>query len=255
MSKHAEYLEFAKLLAVKSGALISTYFGSHDVEAEIKSDQTPVTVADREAEQLIRKMILNRFPTHGIVGEEYGAENEGADYVWVIDPIDGTKTFMTGVPLFGTIVCLKYKGEPIVGMVHQPILNQILLGDGEQCWLNDKIVSVRKTAKIEEAVLLTSDPINPSRYKGDAKWNKLVQQVKLYRTWGDCYGYLLLATGWADIMVDPIVSPWDFQGIIPIIRGANGTITNWEGEDPLNGNSVIASNKILHRKVIDILNG
>lgn len=254
MSKHAEYLEFAKLLAVKSGALISEYFGSHDVVTEFKSDQSPVTVADREAELLIRKMILNRFPTHGLVGEEFGNENEDAEYVWVIDPIDGTKTFTTGVPLFGTIICLKHKGEPIIGMVHQPVLNQILLGDGVKCWLNDKEVSVRKKTKIEDAVLLTSDPIDPGRYKGEAKWNKLIQKVKLYRTWGDCYGYLLLASGWADIMVDPIVSPWDFQAMIPIIKGANGCITNWEGEDPLNGNSVIASNKVLHRKVVDILN-
>lgn len=254
MSKVAEYLEFSKLLAVKSGALISEYFGSHDVQVELKEDQTPVTIADREAEKLIRKMILNRFPDHGIIGEEYGNENAGADYVWMIDPIDGTKTFTTGVPLFGTVICLKHKGVPIMGMVHQPVLNQILLGDGESAWLNDKKVSVRKTTKIEDAVLLTTDPINPGRFKGDSKWNKLVQKVKLYRTWGDCYGYLLLASGWADIMVDPIVAPWDFQAMIPIIRGANGCITNWEGEDALKGNSVIASNKVLHRKIIDFLN-
>ncbi len=253
-SKHTEFLEFSKILALKSGALISEYFGSHEVEVETKDDTSPVTIADREAELLIRKMIQNRFPDHGIIGEEFENEREDADYVWVIDPIDGTKTFTTAVPLFGTVICLKYKGDPIVGTVHQPILNQLLLGDGENCWLNDKPVRVRKTSHIEEAVLLTSDALNPGRFKGDAKWNKLVQKVKLYRTWGDCYGYLLLATGWADIMVDPIVEPWDFQAMIPIIRGANGCITNWEGEDPLNGNSVVASNKVLHRKVIDLLN-
>ena len=181
-------------------------------------------------------------------------ENEGADYVWMIDPIDGTKTFMSGVPLFGTVICLKYKGDPIMGMVHQPVLNQILIGDGETTWLNEKPVSVRKTTKIEDAVLLTSDPINPARYKGELKWNKLAANVKLYRTWGDCYGYMMVASGWADIMVDPIVSPWDFHAMIPIIRGANGAITDWEGEDALKGNSVVASNKILHRKVIDFLN-
>ena len=254
MSKIAEYLEFSKLLAVKSGALISDYFGSHKVEATLKDDQSPVTVADKEAETLIRKMIENRYPDHGIVGEEFGSVREDADHVWMIDPIDGTHSFTCAVPLFGTIVCLKQKGEPILGMVHQPVLNQILLSDGESTWLNDQVVKVRKTQRIEDAVLLTSDPNNPGRYKGEAKWNKLTRQVRLYRTWGDCYGYLLLATGWADIMVDPIVSPWDFQAMIPIIKGANGTITNWEGEDPIRGNSVIASNKVLHRKVIDFLN-
>jgi myo-inositol-1(or 4)-monophosphatase len=254
MSKYQEYLEFAKLLAVKSGALISEYFGSRDVETQIKADQTPVTIADREAELLIRKMINNRFPTHGIIGEEFGNEREDADYVWLVDPIDGTKSFTSAVPLFGTVVCLRHKGEAVMGMVHQPNLNQILLGDGETAWLNDKVVSVRKTSRIEDAVLLTSDPINPGRYKGESKWNQLVGKVKLYRTWGDCYGYLLVASGWADIMVDPIVAPWDFQAMIPIIRGAGGCITNWEGEDPQKGNSVIASNKILHRKVIDLLN-
>jgi histidinol phosphatase-like enzyme (inositol monophosphatase family) len=254
MSKVAEYLEFANLLAVKSGGLICNYFGSQDLSSELKEDQTPVTIADREAESLIRRMIQTRFPAHGILGEEFGIENEGADYQWVIDPIDGTKTFMTGVPLFGTVICLKYKGEPLLGCIHQPILNQILIGDGETTWLNGKEVKVRKTARIEDAILLTSDPINPGRYKGEVKWNKLVSNVKLYRTWGDCYGYLLLASGWADIMVDPIVSPWDFHGIIPIIRGANGAITDWQGEDALKGNSVIAANKILHRKVIELLN-
>ncbi len=254
MSKIAEYLEFANLLAVKSGALISGHFGSHDLKVELKADQTPVTQADREAETLLRKMILTRYPDHGIVGEEYGNENEDADYVWMIDPIDGTKTFMAGVPLFGTVLCLKHKGEPIMGLVHQPVLNQILIGDGETTWLNQKKVTVRKTSKIDEAILLTSDPINPGRYKGEVKWNKLAANVKLYRTWGDCYGYLLLASGWADIMVDPIVSPWDFHALVPIIRGANGVITDWEGEDALKGNSVVASNKVLHRKVIDLLN-
>jgi histidinol phosphatase-like enzyme (inositol monophosphatase family) len=254
MSKYADYLEFSKLLAVKSGALITEYFGSNDLETELKSDQSPVTKADREAELLIRKLITNRYPTHGIIGEEFGSEREDADYVWVIDPIDGTKSFTCAVPLFGTVICLKHKGEPVMGMVHQPNLNQILLGDGEHAWLNDKLVSVRKTSRIEDAVLLTSDPVNPGRYKGDNRWNRLVSKVKIYRTWGDCYGYLLLASGWADIMVDPIVAPWDFLAMIPIIRGANGCITNWEGEDPIKGNSVIASNKILHRKVIDLLN-
>jgi len=254
MSKIADYLEFANLLAVKSGALICKYFGTQDLPIELKEDQTPVTLADREAEKLIRRMIQTRFPDHGIVGEEFDDENPGADYVWMIDPIDGTKTFMNAVPLYGTVICLKYKGDPIMGMVHQPNLNQILLGDGEKAWLNGKEVSVRKTAKIEDAVLLTSDPVNPGRYKGELKWNKLVSNVKLYRTWGDCYGYLLVASGWADIMVDPIVSPWDFHGLIPIIRGANGAITDWEGEEALKGNSVIASNKILHRKVVDFLN-
>lgn len=254
MSNIAEYLEFANLLAVKSGGLICSYFGSQNLATELKEDQTPVTQADREAEQLIRKMIHTRFPEHGIIGEEFGSENEEADYVWMIDPIDGTKTFMAGVPLFGTVLCLKYKGDPILGMIHQPVLNQILIGDGETSWLNGKQVSVRKTAKIEDAILLTSDPINPSRYKGDVKWNKLAANVKLYRTWGDCYGYLLLASGWADIMVDPIVSPWDFHAMVPIIRGANGVITDWEGEEALKGNSVIASNKVLHRKVVDFLN-
>ena len=255
MSKIAEYLEFANLLAVKSGALISDHFGSHELKVELKDDHTPVTQADLEAEKLIRKMIHTRFPDHGILGEEFEPVQEDADYVWMIDPIDGTKTFTAGVPLFGTVLCLKYKGDPIMGLIHQPILNQILIGDGETTWLNGKEVKVRKTAKIEDAILLTSDPINPGRYKGEVKWNKLASQVKLYRTWGDCYGYFLLATGWADIMVDPIVSPWDFHGIIPIIKGANGTITDWEGEDALKGNSVVASNKVLHRKVIDVLNG
>ncbi len=254
MSKYADYIEFMKLLAVKSGATILKYYGDTALETELKEDMTPVTAADREAEQMIRKLIKNRFPDHGIIGEEYGTENENADFVWLIDPIDGTKSFTVAVPLYGTVVCLRYKGLPVVGMIHQPNLNLLMIGDGSTTWLNDVEVKVRKCAKLEDAILLTSDPLNPARYKGELKWNKLIQKVKTYRTWGDCFGYLRLASGWADIMVDPIVEPWDFQAMIPIIKGAGGSITNWEGSDPLNGNSVVASNKVLHRKVIELLN-
>ncbi|MDD4348401.1 MAG: histidinol-phosphatase [Opitutales bacterium] len=255
MSKYSEYMEFAKILAMKSGTLINSYFGEKNISTEWKADETPVTVADREAESLIRRLIKNRYPKHGIIGEEFGNENEDADYVWIIDPIDGTKTFTAGVPLFGTVVCLKYKDQPIVGMVHQPVLNKLLIGDGETTWLNDQVVTVRKTQKLEDAILLTTDPLNPGRYKGEARWNKFVQKVKLYRTWGDCYGYMMLASGWADIMIDPIVAPWDFMAMLPIIKGAGGAITDWEGNDPsCGGNSIIASNKVLHRKVVEFLN-
>lgn len=241
-------------LARRSGEFIKPYFGSAGLAVEMKSDASPVTAADRGAEELMRAMIAERFPGHGIVGEELGNEREDAEWVWVLDPIDGTKAFITGVPLWGTLIALKHRGQPVLGAIHQPVLGQLMIGDGEITTLNDRRVRVRECARIEDATVLASDPIaNPHTYQNGPAHDALLARARIARTWGDCYGYLLLAGGWADVMLDPIMNPWDIQALIPVVRGAGGVITDWHGGDPVGGDSIIAASPGLHAQVVNAL--
>ena len=243
---------FHELLDLARDTIRPIYF-SADLEVESKSDDTPVTFADRETERLLRIEIEKRYPTHGIIGEEFGTIREDAEFVWVLDPIDGTKSFVTGVPLFGTLVALLHEGQPILGAIDQPVLDQRIIGDGKQALYNGKLVTLRKPASLDQSTLLTTDPLMPAQLHNSESWDALARKVRLYRTWGDCYGYLLLATGKADIMVDPIVEKWDLLSLIPIIRGAGGTITDWNGNDPVSGNSIVAAHPDLHGVVLDVL--
>lgn len=249
--------KFLKHLADESGKVIRPYFGDASLQVERKGDASPVTIADRKAEETLRALINREFPGDGIVGEEFGKENEHAEYVWVLDPIDGTISFTTGCPLFGTLIGLLRKGEPILGAIHQPIVGQLCIGDNETTTLNDRAVRVREVASLAEATLLTSCVKNVPEYQpaGKANFDRLVEQVRVFRTWGDCYGYLLLASGFADIMVDPIMNPWDLQPVIPVVRGAGAIITSWAGDDPTRANSAIAAPASLHAEVQRILNG
>jgi len=247
-------VNFLHQLLDLSRDIIRPYFNNSGLKVETKEDATPVTLADREAELAIREAIRQQHPEHGIIGEEFGNEREDAEYVWVLDPIDGTKSFITGVPLFGTLICLLRNGEPILGAIDQPILGQRMIGDGTTTTLNGKPVRVREDVPLEDAVLLTTDPLEPGRLRDPAGWDSLASRVRLCRTWGDCYGYLLMASGRADIMVDPIVAKWDFLPLIPIVRGAGGVITDWEGNPPLEGDSIVAAPAGIHGQILQILN-
>ena len=155
-----------------------------------------------------------------------------AEHVWVLDPIDGTRSFAAAAPLFGTLIALLHHGQPVLGAIHQPVLRQLLVGDGRETTLNGRPVRVRATPRIEEATLLCSDVLTPAQHQDGGAFAALCRRARLLRTWGDCYGYLLLATGWADIMCDPIMNPWDVAALIPVVRGAGGVITDWQGHDP-----------------------
>ncbi len=247
-------VDFVRLLAEESGKVIRPVFGNPNLEIETKSDSTPVTIADRESEEVMRGLIGSHFPDHGIIGEEYGSQNEGAKYVWVLDPIDGTKPFSAGCPLFGTLICLLENGQPILGAINNPVTGQLLIGNNYSAALNGISVKMRNTAVLEEARLLASSLEAPAQYQNGANWERLTQRAGELLTWGDCFGYLMLATGKADIMVDPTMKPWDLMALIPVIRGAGGVITDWQGNDPVIGNSIVAANPILHPMVIEILN-
>ena len=249
------YRSFLTELAEKSGDYLLPCFTDPTLKVETKSDDSPVTAADRGAEQLMRDLIAARFPQHGVIGEEFPAKNADAEWVWVLDPIDGTKSFITGVPLWGTLIALLHNGQPVLGAIHQPVLRQLMIGDGQVTTLNGATVHVRPCASIESATFLTSDPLNPAHYQNGPAYTALTARARLVRTWGDCYGYLLLASGRADVMCDPVMNPWDIAALVPIVRGAGGVITDWQGGDPMRGQSIVAAGPALHTGVIAALNG
>jgi myo-inositol-1(or 4)-monophosphatase len=248
-----EYLDFIKLLTQNSTKIIKKYFrGSYQIE--IKSDRSPVTIADKKVEEMMRELIIKEYPEHGILGEEFGHHNPDAEFKWVLDPIDGTKSFVCGVPIFGTLIALMKNGRPLLGVINLPILNEMLIGNNEKTELNGQQVKVRECENLYSAVLLTTDHLHHAQYGNTQNFEKLIKKVQLYRSWGDCFGYYLLATGYADIMVDPIMSSWDTMALIPIIKGAGGRISDYSGKDPLKGDSIVASNEKLHSQVISLMN-
>ena len=250
----AARLALAERLADAAGAVIRPYF-RQPIAIDDKADASPVTIADREAEQAMRALIAAQFPADGIFGEEFGTERADAEFVWVLDPIDGTKSFITGVPLWGTLIGLLHCGQPVLGCIHQPILGQLMIGDGATTTLNGRVVRTRPCQRVADATLLTSDTLNLARYHFPEANNCLAQQVKLFRTWGDCYGYLLVASGRADICLDPIMHPWDIAALVPVIRGAGGVITNWQGGSAFPAESTVAAGTpALHAQVIATLN-
>ncbi len=247
------FLDFSENLVREAAGVILPRFGRAELEVDRKGDDSPVTEADREAEARMRELIEAGFPDHGIIGEEHGAVREGAEFVWVLDPIDGTKSFITGVPLFTTLVALLHRGRPLTGAIYQPVLDQLMLGDGRRTTLNGREVRAHPARPLAEATLLTSDPADPRLRADGARWDELVAAVRLYRSWGDAYGYLLLAAGFADIMVDPVLEVWDVAALLPVLAGAGVKATGWRGGDPMEERSLVAARPELHAAVMRAL--
>ncbi len=252
-SEHRALIEFIRLLADESGAIIRRYYRS-GYTVDSKSDETPVTIADRQAEERMRELICQRYPEHGILGEEYGHHQPDAPFQWVLDPIDGTKNFICHGYLFGTLIALVHEKKALLGAIHQPILQDLLIGDGETAWLNRDPVHVRDCPSIDDAVFLTTDHYNVANFHNGPAFEQVAQRAALYRTWADCHGYYLVAVGGADVMTDPVMNFWDRAALVPIIEGAGGRITDWQGGDPLYGNGVIASGGSIHDELIQLLN-
>lgn len=253
MKNIEQAIQFAKILVQVSSRPIIRYYRRELVVVN-KADASPVTIADRQAEEEMRRLIMRQYPEDGIIGEEFGHYQPDADYQWVLDPIDGTRSFISGVPLFGTLIALTYRKKPILGLMNLPILKELLIGTPQQTTLNDKIVMMRERTRLSDAVLLATDHLHIRKYQNAKNFEDLITQVNFYRTWGDCFGYYLLASGFADIMVDAITAPWDSLAIIPIIQGAGGIVTDYKGNDPVGGTSLVAAHPSLHQRVIEILN-
>lgn len=253
MNLQTEIIPFIKYLSKGGAKIIKTYYRT-PVTIEIKADDSPVTIADKKTEEFLREEISQRFPEHGILGEEFGEINPAAEYKWVLDPIDGTKSFICGTPLFGTLIALLKNNMPVIGAINLPVLDELLIGDNIKTTLNDNQVHVRKCDNVSHAVLLTTDIVSYGKYHSKKRLDNLISKVKMVRGWGDCYGYYLIASGFADIMIDPIVSPWDSMALIPVIKGAGGIITDIQGNDAVKGTSLVASLTEIHHEIIKILN-
>lgn len=242
--------DFLNELLDISADVISNYFHRRDFSVEQKSNNTPVTIADKEAERVMRELITKRFPDHGIIGEEYGSENENAEYVWVLDPIDGTIAFIHGVPLFTTLIALLKNGEPILGGINQPIACLRAVGDNHTAWFNGEVTTMRKAESIDQSTILATDIGNIQRMHTKDGFDRVFNRAKLFRTWGDGFGYLLIASGKADIMLDARMAPWDILPVIPVVRGAGATITTFAGTDPVKGTSAVTAHPSLHAELM-----
>jgi histidinol phosphatase-like enzyme (inositol monophosphatase family) len=237
-----------------SGEIIEHYYHKRNYRVEQKENNTPVTMADRESEQAMRKLINDHFSDHGIIGEEFGSENTDKEYVWVLDPIDGTIAFIHGVPLFVTLIALLKNGQPILGAINQPIARLRCEGDNTNAWLNGETICARAPQGIDQLTLLATDIANIGKFHNKKGFSNLLEQARLFRTWGDGFGYILLATGKADIMLDARMAPWDILPVIPVVRGAGAKITTFSGGDPVIGNSGVSAHASIHDEVLRILN-
>ncbi len=232
MSGGSAYREFEGLahrLADRAGEIQRRYFRT-PVSVETKPDASPVTIADREAEAAMRELIASAFPGHGILGEEHGTERVDAEFVWVLDPIDGTKSFITGRPLFGTLIALAHAGRPVLGVIDQAILRERWVGmAGEGSFHNGRPIGVRPCPRLEDAVLLTT---SPDLFEGPERlgFARLHERVRLTLYGGDCYAYGQLALGLIDLIVESGLEPYDFMALAPVIEGAGGRFTDWRGQ-------------------------
>jgi len=241
-------------LVTQAGEITLRYFQTV-LEVERKGDQSPVTAADRESEQFLRAEIERLFPDDIILGEEFGTSGSSrSGRRWIIDPLDATKTFVHGVPLYGVLAAVEAEGDIVAGAIAIPALREVVVAQrGRGCWWNGKPCRVSKTGSLAESLLLTTDVANSYRFGRGREWEALSSRARLVRTWGDCYGYVLVATGRADIMVDPIAELWDIAAVKPIIEEAGGIFTNYDGYATVDSRCGIATNGVLHKEVLEIV--
>jgi histidinol phosphatase-like enzyme (inositol monophosphatase family) len=251
-----ELLNGAHEMAWKAGKITTRYFQT-GVVTDRKADNSPVTIADRETERYLRAAILERYPAHAVLGEEDGLSgNEGAEWRWILDPIDGTKSFIHGMPLYGVMIGITHKDRPVVGVVNIPALGEIVYAaQGLGCWWNGRACQVSAVKTLNEGLLLTTCATRYDRYDKQAAYDKLVDEARLFRTWGDCYGYLMVATGRAEMMMDPVMNIWDAAALLPILQEAGGTFTDWHGEARIDGGNGIATNGLIFEEVMQIITG
>jgi histidinol phosphatase-like enzyme (inositol monophosphatase family) len=256
-----DFTAFIGRLATASGETILPFFRtSLSIDNKSTAEEfDPVTEADRAAEAVMRRLIKANFPQHGIVGEEFGSEREDAEYVWVLDPIDGTKSFISGFPIWGTLIALLHRGTPVFGMMHQPYIGERFSGDSgsaQYCGpTGDRKLAVRRCASLQEATAFTTSPLLMNTVDR-AAFNRVEGAVRLMRYGGDCYSYCMLAAGHLDLVVETELKPYDIAALIPIITGAGGIVTTWEGKPAQGGGRIIAAgDPRVHAAAMKLLNG
>jgi histidinol phosphatase-like enzyme (inositol monophosphatase family) len=262
-----ERLDWAVEIARQAGQLTLEYFRRPSLQVERKADDSPVTVADREAEGLLRRRIAERFAGDGILGEELGVQAGGSGYQWVLDPIDGTKSFIHGVPLYTTLVAVLEGETPCIGVIHAPALGEtVYAAAGRGCWyvsgghsaIPPQRAGVSEVARLREGLLLTSEIASfADERQPDALdvYLDLQRSARLARTWGDGYGYLMVATGRAEVMIDPAMKLWDAAPLQTIIEEAGGRFTDWQGRPTVHSGDAVATNGLVAGEVLAITKG
>ncbi|MGE3181641.1 MAG: histidinol-phosphatase [Phycisphaerae bacterium] len=246
----ARYLEFAVDIAKHAGALTLEYF-QHSPHEETKSDHTPVTEADRGAEQLLRSRIEERYPDHGILGEEFGEKTAQLPVRWILDPIDGTYSFISGVPLYATLIALEWEQAMVLGVIHLPALREtIYAAKGLGCWWNGRPARVSTTATLAEARMCHTGTRGFLQIGCEDSFRRLRDACRADRGWSDAYAYALVATGRAEVAIDPRMSLWDVAALYPIIQEAGGQISDWCGNDNPHAGNAVATNGLLHRQAL-----
>jgi myo-inositol-1(or 4)-monophosphatase len=259
-AEQREFVPFMHELIGIAFAVIRPFFLS-GTTVMTKGDASPVTLADRRAEQEMRALIEARYPEHGILGEEFGAR-PGRTYRWILDPVDGTRAFITNCFLFGTLIALERDDgagfSPILGALAHPVAGVALIGHARQARLyasdgSQRAVQVRPCRQLEDATVLATTHWSTGEQRAGASVENVIRRAKLYRTWGDCFGYFALCTAGADVMLDPKLAYWDVAAIVPIVEGAGGRVTSWRGGDPLADPSILATAGSLHDEILGIV--
>ena len=246
-------------VAQAAGKHTLKYFRSDALVVDAKQDDSPVTIADREAEQLTRKLISERFPDDTLQGEEFDEQAGTSSYRWIVDPIDGTKSFVCGVPLYSTLLALECEGAPLGGVIFIPALDEIVVAAiGQGSWHRTGggdwfRAAVSEKREVGQAVFVTSQVDTFAERGAGEAYLRLEREAWITRSWGDGYGYLLVATGRADIMIDPICNAWDVACILPIVKEAGGRFTDWKGNDTTRGGDGVGTNGVLHDAVLALL--
>ncbi len=252
-------LQFALREARSASELILRYYQNADLAVDLKSDQTPVTAADRGAEDLLRNRIQEAFPSDGILGEEFGETPSQNAYRWILDPIDGTKSFVAGVPLFGTLIGLEKDGRMVMGVCRFPALGEVVYAakDGG-CWWQvgeeqPRRTQVSQTAELSNALFCFTEIEGWNTIGRFDVFARLSSEVRITRGWGDCYGHAMVATGRADFIVDPLMSPWDAAALVPILQEAGGHFMDWKGEPTIHGGNGVSVNAALKDALLERL--
>lgn len=257
----ASRLELARGIAAEAGEITLRYFGRSNFEVEWKRDASPVTVADREAEQHLRNRIAAAFPSDGILGEELGEQPGTSGYRWILDPIDGTQSFIHGVPLYGTLIGVEREGRSVVGVISVPALQEaVWAAVGGGAWYSragaaPRAARVSACERLGDGLFLASDFGGYVKTNREGALSRLGRTARRGRTWGDCYGYMLVAVGRAEAMIDPIMNVWDAAALQPILEEAGGTFTDWQGRPTIHAGEGVATNGLVLEEVLRTLKG
>lgn len=252
-------LQFARDAARRAGEFILEYYQAQDLQVEQKRDRSPVTAADRGAEELLRAAIQSEFPADGILGEEFGETPSQNGYRWILDPVDGTKSFVHGVPLFGTLIGLEHEQECVLGVCRFPALDEVIYAaQGGGTWWQrgerePEPAHVSSIDKLADALFCVTTITGWAKGGHAAKFERLCRESGLTRGWGDCYGHILVATGRAELMVDPVMNAWDAAALVPILSEAGGEYLDWNGNRSIYSGNGVSVNSALKETVLDIL--